>query len=481
MRWDLGIQVDEKVQGRWIEVKILASIMRGASDPKSLHDCEIALLDLFRDIAGEVEETVIRDRFEDESWQNEKVQAVKSARKNLRKVRDQSFKIHTLSGRVFEVETPYLATRSEGKTRTRKGKKKRIRGTGIFPAAVALGVGHHCTPAMMSDLCREVVSCCSEEEARQCLARRGIDLDIKTVWRLANLHALDSLESRDEKLARADGDDEGEFSGRRVVASVDGGRIRIRRNKKKGRIPKGKKRRGYETLWKEVKLLVVYAIDPEGEMDRSIPPIIDGTMGNADALTDLLVGYLRLLGVKAADKLVIIGDGARWIWDRVSRIVEGVGIDRKKVTTIVDFYHAVEHLQSFADLKTGWSDKYRKKWVTENRKLLRSGKVKKVIENLGGMAKGRNAKKMKTELNYFIKNAPKMKYAWFKRCRLPIGSGAVESCIRRVVNLRMKCPSTYWTEKNAEGFLHLRSLYKSGRWDDAFMQTLETQALAVAS
>jgi hypothetical protein len=480
MRWDLGIQVEEKVLDRIDEIKILASMMRGASDPKSLQDSERALLALLQDIAGEVEEIVIQDLFQDESWQEEKVKAVKSARGDLRKVGNRNFKIHTLSGRVVEVDTPYLARRSEGKTRTRKATRRRIRSCGIFPAAVALGVGHHCTPAMLSELCREVMACCSEEEARQCLARRGIDLDIKTVWRLANLHALDSIESRDEMLASADPDKEGEMSGRRVVSSVDGGRIRTRKAKKKGRIPKGKKRRGYTTPWKEPKLLIIYAIDSEGERDRSIPPVIDGTMGNADALATLLVGYLRLLGVKAADKLVIIGDGARWIWDRVNKIVEGVGIDPKKVTTIVDFYHAVEHLQDFAELKKGWSEKFRKQWVTKNRKLLRSGKIKKVIENIKAVAKGRNLKKMKTELNYFIKNASKMKYAWFKRCRLPIGSGAVESCIRRVVNLRMKCPSTYWKEENAEGFLHLRSLYKSGRWDAGFMQTLETQARAVA-
>ena len=473
----MGIQVETRVLGRMDEIKILTSIMRGAGDPKSLHDCERALLELFQDIAGDIEEIVIQDRFHDESWQEEKVKAVKIGRRDLRKVGNRNFKIHTLSGRVVEVDTPYLSRKCEGKTRTRKGKKKHIRATGIFPAAVALGIGHHCTPAMLSELCREVMACCSEEEARQCLARRGIDLDIKTVWRLANLHALDSIESRDEMLASADPDKEGEMSGRRVVSSVDGGRIRTRKAKKKCRIPKGKKRRGYTTPWKEPKLLIIYAIDSEGERDRSIPPVIDGTMGNADALATLLVGYLRLFGVKAADKLVIICDGARWIWDRVNKIIEGVGIDPKKVTAIADFYHAVEHLQDFAD----WSEKFCKQWVTKNRKLLRSGKIKKVIENIKAVAKGRNLKKMKTELNYFIKNASKMKYAWFKRCRLPIGSGAVESCIRRVVNLRMKCPSTYWKEENAEGFLHLRSLYKSGRWDAGFMQTLETQAQAVAS
>jgi hypothetical protein len=61
------------------------------------------------------------------------------------------------------------------------------------------------------------------------------------------------------------------------------------------------------------------------------------------------------------------------------------------------------------------------------------------------------------------------------------GSCTDVSCIRRVVNLRMKCPSNFWKEENAEGFLHLRSLYKSGRCDASFMQTIESHAMQVAA
>jgi len=332
----------------------------------------------------------------------------------------------------------------------------------------------------MSDLARQVVESSSEEEARQSLARRGIDLDVKTVWNLANLFAIDSMQVRDERLQSAAGDD-GEFRGKRIVVAPDGGRIRMRKGKKRGRIPKGKKRRGFEAPWQEPKVFTIYVIDSAGKRDRNVLPIIDGTMGDADDLVGLIVGYLRLLGAQSAEKLVIIGDGARWIWDRVEKIIEGVGIDPRKVTTIVDFYHAVEHLQKFAEQKSGWSEQFRKQWVTKNRKLLRKGKVIDVITTMKGLVEGRNTKTLKTEMRYFVKNASRMKYAWFKRCGLPIGSGAVESCIRRVVNLRMKSPTTYWKDENAEGFLHLRSVYKSGRWDEAFLQTLETHAQPVAA
>ena len=60
--------------------------------------------------------------------------------------------------------------------------------------------------------------------------------------------------------------------------------------------------------------------------------------------------------------------------------------------------------------------------------------------------------------------------------RLPICSGAIESTIRRVVNLRLKGPSIYWHKTSAEAVLLLRSYYKAGRWNH-----LEKQALTTAT
>lgn len=57
-------------------------------------------------------------------------------------------------------------------------------------------------------------------------------------------------------------------------------------------------------------------------------------------------------------------------------------------------------------------------------------------------------------------------YATFRRRKLPIGSGALESAIRRVINLRMKGNSLFWKEGNAEGMLVLRGLVLSRRWND---------------
>jgi hypothetical protein len=67
-----------------------------------------------------------------------------------------------------------------------------------------------------------------------------------------------------------------------------------------------------------------------------------------------------------------------------------------------------------------------------------------------------------------------MDYARIAALKLPIGSGAIESAIRRVVNLRLKGPSIYWHKTSAEAVLLLRSYYKAGRWNHLERQALTT-------
>lgn len=174
---------------------------------------------------------------------------------------------------------------------------------------------------------------------------------------------------------------------------------------------------------------------------------------------------------------------ARWIWNRIDELVRDVGIDFKRVTAVVDFYHAVEHLKTVVDLCKGWSSRRRKQWLNRHRKLLREGKIEQVIPAIEKLCKGRRSKKMRTELNYFIKNTGKMQYKLFESKGIPLGSGAVESAIRRVVNLRMKGNSIFWLEENGESFLHLRCAYKAGRFGNRILDVLNgcvEQAVVVA-
>ncbi len=82
-----------------------------------------------------------------------------------------------------------------------------------------------------------------------------------------------------------------------------------------------------------------------------------------------------------------------------------------------------------------------------------------------GICRGRNSKAITTERDYFIRNQSRMAYPTLKALKLPIGSGAIESAVRRVINLRLKGPCIFWYRENAEKMLMLRSYYKAGRWN----------------
>ena len=71
-----------------------------------------------------------------------------------------------------------------------------------------------------------------------------------------------------------------------------------------------------------------------------------------------------------------------------------------------------------------------------------------------------------TEREYWRRNRERLRFAAFRQRGLPNGSGAVESSVRRVINLRLKGASITWTQEHAEGVLHLRAHAKSGRWDE---------------
>ena len=251
------------------------------------------------------------------------------------------------------------------------------------------------------------------------------------------------------------------IAGCRIVISTDGGRIRIR-EKKRG--PKTKKGRNhYNGAWREPKVLIIYTVGENGRMERSFAPLIDGTLKGPDVIFSMIRFYLEKIGISKADKVMFVADGARWIWNRVEKLMRDIGV--RQWYELLDYYHAVEHLVKISELQKGLNKKAQKKWVKKNRNLLLMGKASEVIEEIRLICKGKKSKKLRTERDYFIRNQQRLCYEQVKKEDLPIGSGAVESAIRRVVNLRLKSASTYWLRETAEGMLMLRSYFKSGRWD----------------
>jgi hypothetical protein len=343
-------------------------------------------------------------------------------------------------------------------------------GKGMYPMLLLWGVQDRCSAAFVSEISKLVAMLSSLEEVEQVLSDRGQRLDFKTIRTIAYRFA-----TRARAAQRGGNLNWGEtVAGRRVVVSTDGGRIRIRTTKRGPKTAKGRNR--YRTDWREPKLLIIYVVDEKGQMDRKFLTVIDGTLGGPDAIFKLMEFYLSELKITTADKVLFVADGARWIWNRVGALLQRLGVKPDQVGELVDFYHAVEHLGKIAALRRRWTAQERQAWIGRQRRHLRKGKVEEVQAAIDVVCGSHPSKALKRERDYFRRNSRKgrMDYARVAALKLPIGSGAIESAIRRVVNLRLKGSSIYWHKTSAEAVLRLRSYYKAGRWNHLEKQALTT-------
>ena len=144
---------------------------------------------------------------------------------------------------------------------------------------------------------------------------------------------------------------------------------------------------------------------------------------------------------------------------------------------LLDFYHTVHHLGQVAALRKDWSAKAGTRWHTHQRRLLMRGEIDQVMTAVRDLCRGRNSKAIRKHYEYLIRNQSRMAYTQLIALKLPIGSGALESAVRCVVNLRLKGPSLFWCRARAEAILLLRSYYKAGRWN--MLKRMATSHLAL--
>ena len=331
-----------------------------------------------------------------------------------------------------------------------------------------LGIWFGVTPAVAGEVCRQITDSDSVRTGRSALARRGIALGHQRTLRIVNRTSQRAVEQRQCWLASARAvARSGPLAHKRVVVAIDGGRLRERLPTRNGRRRAKTGHRGYDTPWREPKQLVIYVIDNRtGTVEQSFCPVYDATLGDCDAIFGMLAGYLKALGAHEASRLIVVGDGAKWIWERAAPLAETLGLPKHKLVQVIDWFHAVEVLHTIAEVPARWSKAQRDRWVARAKNALHKGATDLVAAMIDELAIGRRAKEVAQHRDYFVRNHDRMQYAAFKKQHLPLGSGAVESAVRRVVNQRLKACGTFWLEDSAEGMLLLRSYLKCGRFDD---------------
>lgn len=238
-------------------------------------------------------------------------------------------------------------------------------------------------------------------------------------------------------------------------------------------------KRSYECQYRDSKVAAVSALE-RAEADEHAP---EQAQDDDDERQVRLTNTTYVTGIEHADEffprievemqrrsselakllLVVIADGAAWIWDRVADLAE----DGQEVWHILDFWHACEHLATIARLLYGdGTDRFKerlKRW----RGMLRESRSAEVIEELTKLRDSGEYPTVRAdiqgEIDYFTANQKRMNYRRYRELGLPIGSGTVESACKHVVAARMKQSGMMWGLPGATGMLQLRASIQSRR------------------
>jgi len=166
-------------------------------------------------------------------------------------------------------------------------------------------------------------------------------------------------------------------------------------------------------------------------------------------------------GWSRAKQRVVLGDGAEWIWNIANQHFPGA-------IQIVDLYHARQHLWELARKLHPNDEVNQKRWMMVQQHRLDKGKIEKLVLALRSIhtANPEVAEKIRTEADYFERNAERMRYPMFRYQHLFVGSGVIEAGCKTVVGSRLKRSGMFWTVRGANAILALRCCHFNGRFED---------------
>lgn len=227
--------------------------------------------------------------------------------------------------------------------------------------------------------------------------------------------------------------------------------------------------------WQEVKVCRVAPLGPDLHTDP------------ASGRTHLKVGPSRYgAGLEAAEAcwwrtyvaacqvglgagvrtVVVLGDGADWIWTHARRFLGLAGVE---VVEIVDIYHAYEHLWAVGNTVFGVGTPAASAWVTPLKDHLCAEGAGPVLAALAALAAlptlpTAAAEAVRLGSGYFTTHAARMTYPRFVARQFPIGSGAIESTCKTLIAQRVKQAGMRWSAAGLQAVISLRALHHSGDW-----------------
>lgn len=333
-----------------------------------------------------------------------------------------------------------------------------------FPADDALGIVCGCTPGAAKRLCHMGAKSQSYGEASESLALlAGIPVSANTIQRLIGAVGPDIAAWARARAPAA------VQSGRDVAVCLQMDMTGVRLLKKYLKDVKGK---DGPPKGRQIKCGVVFLLE-RGE-DGRYHKVPDSSVhilsfGDVTDFSSELDKARQKLGAAHIAKLIVIADGAEWIWNIVA--------DRfKRAFAIVDFWHAADHLHELCEFVHGKGATATESFISLRHKLKRYG-INCVIRHFERLdpskAKRRGIAK---RLRYFRDHQARMQYHRYRREGWPIGSGEVEGACKSLIKQRTDLSGQRWSPDGALNVLWVRALVKDGL-HDRYWNTLRSRSL----
>jgi len=252
-----------------------------------------------------------------------------------------------------------------------------------------------------------------------------------------------------------------------LYLGMDGTGIPMRPEELKGR--HGKQPDG-SAKTREVKLVTVWSADGK---DKAGIPVRDvgsvsynaaiesaATRDTDETLSDFACRVEREAtrrGFYQAKRQIIIGDGAKWIWNIADELFPDA-------LQIVDLYHAKGNVSTAAKAIFGIESEYGRQWAKSRRDELEDGKIDSVIAALQPYVKSH--KEADACCTYLRANMHRMAYPQFRSQGLCTSSGVVEAGCKLAIGTRLKRAGMHWSLHGANSIIALRCCKLSNRYDD---------------
>jgi hypothetical protein len=237
----------------------------------------------------------------------------------------------------------------------------------------------------------------------------------------------------------------------KLYAVIDGTGVPMTSKETAGRDGKGEDGRART---REVKMAVFFTQDKVNEDGY---PVRDRASSSYIATFEPAAAFQRLVkaegirrGADHVRQLTVIGDGAAWIWNLAAATFP-------EATCIVDLFHAREHLHSLTRSLEFMLGDRKDEWLAARLEDLDYGYIDGIAAAVREYPlEGTKKDETEKELGYFLSNAPRMRYHWFRSRGLFVGSGVVEAGCKAVIGQRLKQSGMHWTVNGADSIITLR-------------------------